>query len=210
MGCRQFAAFAALAAIQVRVDHFADDGAGPDERHLHHDVVELLRQHAREGGHLGAAFHLEHADGVGFVQSFEDGRIVLRNVREVDVFAINLGHERDAIFEHGHHAEAEQIDFDDAHIGAVFFVPLDDDAAGHAGGFEGHDGIELVLADDHAAGVLAEVARQVLREFVELEEFAHLGRIEVEAGIVKAGARWCPWGPSSPRRGPGWRAFRAR
>ena len=66
------------------------------------------------------------------------------------------------IFEHRHHAEAEQIHFDDAHVGAIFFVPLDDDAAGHGGGFERHDGIELALADHHAAGMLAEVTRQIL------------------------------------------------
>jgi hypothetical protein len=39
---------------------------------------------------------------------------------------------------------------------------LHDDAAGHACGFEGNDGIELSLADHHAAGMLAEVTWKVL------------------------------------------------
>ena len=73
-----------------------------------------------------------------------------------------IADEFDGIFEHGHHAQAEQIDFDDAHVGAIFFVPLHDDAAGHGGGLERDHGIELSLADDHAAGVLAEMARHVL------------------------------------------------
>ena len=58
--------------------------------------------------------------------------------------------------------EAEQIHLDDAHVGAVVLVPLDDDAAGHAGGLERHDRVELALADHHAAGVLAEMPRQIL------------------------------------------------
>ena len=83
-------------------------------------------------------------------------------MREIYFFVVVIANQFDGVFEHGHHAEAEQIDFDDAHVGAVFFVPLHDDAAGHGGGFQRNDGIELSLADDHAAGVLAEMARQVL------------------------------------------------
>ena len=58
--------------------------------------------------------------------------------------------------------EAEQIDFDDPHVGAVVLVPLDDDAIGHRGVFERDDLVEASLADHHAAGMLAEVARQIL------------------------------------------------
>jgi hypothetical protein len=67
-----------------------------------------------------------------------------------------------AVFEYGHHAEAEQVDLDEAHVGAVFLVPLDDGAAGHGGALEGDDAVEHAGADDHAAGVLAEMAGQVL------------------------------------------------
>ena len=97
-----------------------------------------------------------------------------------------VANEFDGIFEHGHHAEAEQVDFDDAHVGAIFFVPLHDDAAGHGGGFERDDGIELSLADDHAAGVLAEMARQILHRDAEFEIFAQARMVEVESGIAEA------------------------
>ena len=43
-----------------------------------------------------------------------------------------------------------------------------------------------VLANDHSAGMLAEVARQVLHGSTELEIFAQAWMIEVESGIVKA------------------------
>ena len=107
-------------------------------------------------------------------------------MREVDFFVIVIANEFDGIFEHGHHAEAEQIDFDDAHVGAIFFVPLHDDAAGHGGGFERDDGIELSLADDHAAGVLAEMARHVLHGEAEFVIFAQARMGEVESGIAEA------------------------
>ena len=60
--------------------------------------------------------------------------------------------------DHRHHAEAEQVHFDDAHIGAIFFIPLDDEAAGHGRRLQGHDGIELAVANHHAAGMLAQDA----------------------------------------------------
>ena len=159
--------------------HLAHDGAGPDDGHLHHDVVKTARHHARQRGHLRAALHLEHADGVGLLQGFENRRIVLRQVRE-----IHFGDQFEAVFDHRHHAQAEQVHLDDPHIGAVFLVPLHHHAAGHAGGFERHHGIELPLADHHAAGMLAQVARQVLRHAVELEKLAHARMVEVRAGVL--------------------------
>ena len=167
------------------IHHLADDGAGADDGDLHHDVVETLGAQARKARHLRAAFDLEHADGVGLLQGGIDLRIVGGKMRQVDFFVIVVADEFDGIFEHGHHAEAEQIDFDDAHVGAIFFIPLHDDAAGHGGGFERDDGIELSLADDHAAGVLAEMARQILHGEAELEIFAHARMVEVESGIVE-------------------------
>ena len=83
---------------------------------------------------------------------------------------------------HRHHAQAEQVHFDDAHVGAIFFVPLHHHAAGHGGGLERHDGIELPLADDHAARMLAEMPRQILHALAEIEVDGNLRMGEVEAG----------------------------
>ena len=41
--------FAALPPLEIGVHHFADDGAGPDDGHLHHDVVEAARAAAAAG-----------------------------------------------------------------------------------------------------------------------------------------------------------------
>jgi hypothetical protein len=56
-----------------------------------------------------------------------------------------------AILERSHHAEAQQIDLNDAEIGAVLLVPLHHHAAGHAGGLERNHLVETPLADHHAA-----------------------------------------------------------
>ena len=63
---------------------------------------------------------------------------------------------------------------------------MHDDAAGHGGGFEGDDGIELSLADNHAAGVLAEMARHILYGDAQFVIFAQAGMVEVEPGVAEA------------------------
>ena len=75
-------------------------------------------------------------------------------MREVDLLAVMIADQVDGILDDRHHAQAQQIDFDDAHVGAIVFVPLHHDAAGHGRRLERHDGIELSLADHHAARVL--------------------------------------------------------
>ena len=75
-------------------------------------------------------------------------------MRQIHFFFVMVANQFERIFQHGHHAEAQQIDFDDAHVRAVFFIPLHYHAARHGRGLQRHDGIETPLADDHAARVL--------------------------------------------------------
>ena len=73
----------ARAPPQVRVDHVPDDRPRPDDRDLDHEVVEVGGLEPRQRGHLGAALHLEHADGVRLLQHRVDLGVVRRQVREV-------------------------------------------------------------------------------------------------------------------------------
>src|SRR5260370_37305428 len=91
-------------------------------------------------------------------------------MRKIYFVAIRSADKLDGFFQHGHHAKPQQIHFDDAHVRAILFIPLDDYAAGHGGGFERNHGIQLALTDDHSSGMLAEMARQVLYSQVEIEE----------------------------------------
>ena len=155
---------------------------------------------ARQGRHLGAALDLEHAHGVGALQSAIGWRIVWRKLGEVERLAVVRGDEGEAILEHGHHAEPEQIDLDDLHVGAIFLVPLDDGAARHGSRFDGHDGIELAGADDHAAGVLSEMARQVLHALAQLDVLGDAAMLDVEARRRESCGRANRLCPSTPRR----------
>ena len=72
------------------MDHVADDRAGPDDRHLHHDVVKLFRPHARQARHLRAAFDLKHADGVRLLHGGIRCGIIFRKMRQIDFFAVMI------------------------------------------------------------------------------------------------------------------------
>ncbi|HTI38097.1 MAG TPA: hypothetical protein VL484_11080 [Vicinamibacterales bacterium] len=67
-----------------------------------------------------------------------------------------------SILQHRHHPEAQQIHLHDPHVGAVVLVPLDDHPAGHRCVLERHHVVQSSLAHDHAAGMLAEMTRQIL------------------------------------------------
>ncbi len=177
--------FPARAAIEVRVHHVAHDRAGADDGDFDYEVVEVLRLQARQRRHLRAAFHLEHADGVALLERLVDGGIVLRELAEIDLFVPVIADELEAVFENGHHAEPEEIDFHNAEVGAVFLVPLHDDAARHRCGFERHDVVEAPLGHDHAAGVLAEMAREILQRDYDVEKFADLQVVEIETGFAE-------------------------
>ena len=117
--------------------HFSDNWPGPDDGHLHYNIIKTFWPQTREAGHLRAAFDLKHADCVGFLQGLINGRIICREPREIDILAIVRADDLDGFFEHRHHPKAEQIHFDDAHIGAIFFIPLHHHAAGHGRGLDG-------------------------------------------------------------------------
>ena len=106
-------------------------------------------------------------------------------MREVHFFVVMIANQRDRIFQHGHHAEPEQINLDEPEVGAILFIPLHDDAAGHAGGLQRHNGIKLALADHHASGVLPKMAWQVLNLLNQLTELSQARISEIESRFVK-------------------------
>ena len=94
------------------------------------------------------------------------------------------------ILQDRHHAQAEQIDFDDAEVFAIFFVPLGHGAARHGGGFQWDDGIKLALADNHASGMLAEVARQTIHRAIKRKERLGARVVQGHAGLLKLRAQF--------------------
>jgi hypothetical protein len=127
--------------IEIGMDHFPNDGPRADDGDLDDDVIKALRLHARQRGHLRSAFDLENAHGIGLLKHLVSGGVILWDLREIDgPTACGAGGER--LLDDGHHAEAEEIDLDDAEVFAVVLVPLDDDSPRHGGGLERDDGVE--------------------------------------------------------------------
>ncbi len=114
-----------------------------------------------EGGHLGPALDLEHADRVGLAQHVVDLGL-LRDRGQVDLDAVMRLDEVDAQVEGGEHAQAEEVDLDQADGGAVVLVPLENAPVLHAAPLDGADLDDRPVADDHAAGVDAEMPREAL------------------------------------------------
>ena len=90
-----------------------------------------------------------------------------------------------AVLEHGHHAEAEQIDLDDAQIGAIVLVPLDDDAARHGGGFQRHDASSGPGRSTMPPECWPRWRGRSCSATTSVEKFADARIVEIEAGFAE-------------------------
>ncbi len=113
--------------------------------------------------HLRAALDLEDADRVRRLDLVVDPLVVERDPRQVDPLAARAGDLLDAALDRRQHPEAEQVDLQEAGVGAGVLVPLDDLAALHRGRLDRAEVGQRLGRDDHAARVLGHVARQPAR-----------------------------------------------
>ena len=74
---------AAEAALEIGVDHAADNRSRPDDGHLDDQVVEPLGTVPRQRGHLGTALDLKDPDGVGTAHHRVGGGIIGRQMGEI-------------------------------------------------------------------------------------------------------------------------------
>ena len=168
---RIFDRLASQPAIQVRMDHIADNRTGPNDRNLHDNVIKLLRPQSRETRHLRPTFDLKHANRVCLLQRWVNLWVVGWQMSQINFFTVIFANNLNRLFQHRHHSQTQQIDFDNSQIRAIFFVPLHDDAARHRRRLERYNWIELSLTNHHAAWVLAQVSRQILHCEIKLKEF---------------------------------------
>ncbi len=160
----------ALAALYVWMHGAALDRAGPDQRHLHGDVVEVARLGARQHLHLGAALDLEDAGRLGAADRLEGLLVAIVDPREVEPLAAGQLQFVDAALDRREHPEPEQVDLQQAGVGAGVLVPLDDLAAAHRRRHDRADVDERVGRDHHPARVLGGVAGQPERVLAEPEQ----------------------------------------
>ena len=157
----------ALAALDVGVDGAALDRARPDDRHLHRQLREVLGAGAPQRLHLRAALDLEDAGRLGALDRREGGGIVEGDPREVDPLAARERDQLDRALDRREHPQAEQVDLEEAGVGAGVLVPLDELAALHRRRHHRAAVDQRPRRDDHPAGVLGDVAREperLLRE----------------------------------------------
>ena len=81
---------------------------------------------------------------------------------QINLVTVVLWNQVEAILEDSHHAKAKQVDLDDAEVSTILLVPLHDCSAWHGRTFQRHNAIQTPLADNHAAGMLTKMARQIL------------------------------------------------
>ncbi|CAG7402834.1 hypothetical protein PICSAR7_04402 [Mycobacterium avium subsp. paratuberculosis] len=150
-----------IAPPDVGMHRPALDGPGTDQRHLHHQVVEHPGLQPRQGGHLRARLHLEHADGIGAGQHLVHRRLGQVEPRQVHLDPLVLGHQVDGVVQRREHAQPEQVELHQTDCRAVVFVPLQHAAILHPGPLHRAHVGDRAVADHHAAGVNAQVSRQV-------------------------------------------------
>ncbi len=173
----------ALAVLDVRVHGAALDRARPDERDLHRQVVEVLRPRSQERLHLRAALDLEDADRVRVLDLGVDVPVVERNPRQVDRLAVGASDPLDAVLDRRQHPETEQVDLEEACVGARVLVPLAQLPPGHRRRLHRHELDERAGRDHHPARVLRDVARQAAELAAEPRERAPARRRTLRVGV---------------------------
>jgi len=148
----------AVLTPDVRMHRAALDRAGPDQRHLHHQVVEAAGSEPGQGSHLGTALHLEHPDRVRPAEHVVDLGIVQGHVAQLEPGPDHVV----AVVQRGEHAETEQVELDQPDGGTVVLVPLEHAPAGHPPPLHRAHLDHRTVADHHAAGVDAQMPREGL------------------------------------------------
>jgi hypothetical protein len=143
--------FGAVAPADVGVHRVALDGSGPNQRHLDDQVVEHPRLQAWQRGHLRTRLHLEDADGIGTLQHLVHRGFGEVELCEVDVDALVLGNQIDAVVQGGQHAEAKQVELDQTNCRAVVLVPLQHTSVFHPRPLHRTHVGDRPVADHHAA-----------------------------------------------------------
>ncbi len=149
-----------LAALDVGVDRAALDRPRSDDRDLDGELGEVLRTRAPQRLHLRAALDLEDPGRLGALDRGEGLGVVEGNPREVDPLVACAGDELDGALDRREHSQPEQVDLQEARVGARILVPVDELAALHRRGHHRAAVDQRAGRDDHPAGVLGDVPRE--------------------------------------------------
>ncbi len=171
---------------QVRMHHLPLDRSRTDDRDLDDEVVVTARREPRQHRHLRARLDLEHADRVRAADHLVHGRILGRNIREVEFRAAPRRDQRERTADRGQHAEAQHVDLEEPELVEIVLVPLDYRALRHRRVLDRNQLIERPARDHEAAGVLRQVPRKP-DQLARQREHAPDERVRrIEASILDA------------------------
>src|SRR3989441_5082090 len=161
----------------VRVHRTADDRSRPHNRDFDGEVLEIPRPAPPDHLDLRAALDLKEPDRVAGADAVVDRGILEIDAREIGRCACPARDELDAFLHERQHAEREEVDLDEARVVAGILVPLADDAVFHRGALERDQLDERARGDNHAAGMLRDMAWQTADLMSELAQLLPERRI---------------------------------
>ena len=145
------------------------DRAGPDQRDLDHQVVELPRLQPGQGADLGPALHLEHPDRVGPAEHVVHPGLLLGQRLQRPGLAEPGGHEIQRVLHRAEDPQPQEVELDQPHPGAAVLVPLQHRAGVHPPALDRAHLAHRSLGQHHPAGVDAQVPRRPQQLVGELD-----------------------------------------
>ena len=180
--------------------HAALNRPRPHDRHFDDEIVETLRFQARQHGHLSARLDLKHADGIGPAEHRVNGRIFARDVLHAEGPAQAARDSVERAANRGEHPERQHVDLHQPERVDVVLVPLDDAAPRHRGILDRHQPVETPPADDEAADVLREMAREATQFFGKEQPLLDAWAARVEASLGETRRQLLALVPPGQRR----------
>ena len=175
----------AVAAPQVGMDHAAGDRSGAHDRDLNHQIVEGARAQTRQHRHLRPALDLEHPDGVAGADHVEHRRVLGRHRGHGVGAPVVAPDQVETEIQMGEGAESEQVHLEQAQGLDVVLVPLNDGAPLHGGVLDRDQGGDRLAAEQKAAGMDRQVAREVEELVGQLGEDAVLRDGGVQSRLLQ-------------------------
>ena len=138
-------------------------GPGPNDGHLHDEVLEPRRAGLGKRLHLGAGLDLEDADRVGGLDRAEDLRVVVGQGIQVGPGTGVPFDPVQGVRDRAQGSQREEVDLHQAQGLDVLLVELGHDPARHGGPLDGDELGDRGPGHEHPADVDAEVARESRR-----------------------------------------------
>ncbi len=164
--------------------HVALDRTRPDDRHLHHQVVERRRLEPGQHRHLRPALDLEGAQRVRLADHRVRGGVLGRDAGHVQLLAAVLLEQLERAAHAAQHAQAEHVDLHELQGVDVVLVPLDHLPVGHRRRLDRHQVVQPVLRQHEAARVGAELPRKADQLARQLQRQPQPAVLQVEVQLL--------------------------